>query len=233
VARRLLALPLATLAPLLPPAPPATAAPPPAVSIDVAPEAGVRLGRPVGISGRVTLEGAPAAMREVALEVKRYPYTGAWRTASSGRTAADGRYVFSPELARNHEVRVRVAPLAQQPGGVSPKRRAYVLPAFRLAFAPAGPGRVRLRQTYTVPHGVRLTARTRFYLGRRSAERVRLRTTAATRRLRAGRFEALAVIRVPPALNGRFRYASCFPYSPGSGMGDPAQRCPPRFQRVG
>ena len=50
--------------------------------------------------------------------------------------------------------------------------------------------------------------------------------------MRAGRFVATARMRLPKSFRGRFQYVSCFVYSPGSGMGDPDQRCPKRFARL-
>jgi hypothetical protein len=50
--------------------------------------------------------------------------------------------------------------------------------------------------------------------------------------VRAGRYVARATVRIPRSFRGRFQYASCFRYSPGSGMGDPGQRCPKRYARL-
>jgi hypothetical protein len=217
------------------------------VSVAVEPAAGVRLGNATTISGRVTEAGAPLADRSVSLEVLRHPFEGAWKHRASATTAADGRYEFAPRLNRNHRVRVRLEPAPPSrpyelptPGSVSRRRTAYVLPAFTLAFDQRGARELRLRQTYTVPRDVELTARTLFYVGpcrpgRRgqcTAGRAPLRATAATRRVRAGRYVARATVRIPRSFRGRFQYASCFRYSPGSGMGDPGQRCPKRYARL-
>jgi hypothetical protein len=217
------------------------------VSVAVEPAAGVRLGNATTISGRVTEAGAPLADRIVTLEVRRHPFKRAWTRSASATTAADGRYEFAPRLNRNHRVRVRLEPApSSRPyepptlGSVSRRRTAYVLPAFTLAFDQRGARVVRLRQTYTVPRDVELTAPTLFYVGpcrpgRRgqcAAERAPLRATAKTRRVRAGRYVAKAAVRIPRSFRGRFRYVSCFVHSPGSGMGDPDQRCPKRYARL-
>ena len=55
---------------------------------------------------------------------------------------------------------------------------------------------------------------------------------AATKELRTGRYRARATVKIPRRFDGRFQYVSCFPYSPGSGMGDPDLRCPKRSARV-
>lgn len=217
------------------------------VSLRLDPAAGVRLGSPTAISGRVTEAGAPVAGRVVSLEVLRHPFEGVWKRRASARTAADGRYAFELELDRNHRVRVRLEPVPPATaddlptlGSLSRGRTAYVLPAFTLAFEQRDARVLRLRQTYTVPRDVELSAPTRFYVGpcrpgmsgRCTATRAPLRATAETRRVRAGRYVAKARVRIPSSFRGRFQYVSCFVYSPGSGMGDPGQRCPERYARL-
>lgn len=237
----LIALPLGFLA-----AAPA-AVPAAEVSLEVTPAAGVRLGNPTDMSGRVTEGGVPLAGRVVGLELRRHPFRGRWTPRATARTRASGRFAFSPRLTRNHQVRVRLeadgadsqylpAPLDV----LSPQRNAYVLPAFTLRFSQRGRRAIRIVQTYTVPRVVKLTAPTRFYVGpckpdrreRCTARRAPLRAIAETRRVRRGRYEARATVRIPAAYDGRFRYVSCFGYSDGSGMGDPGLRCPRKSIRL-
>ena len=218
------------------------------VSLTVSPAGGVRLGDAIGISGRATDKGVPLVGRVVRLEVKRHPFKGDWENERLTTTAADGSFSFSPRLGRNHRVRVRL--LARPPSSpyvipetdtLSPRRNAYVLPAFRLTFSQRGPRVLRLRQVYRVSKGVKLTAPTRFYVGpcradaagRCTARRAKFRSAAPTRRLRARRYVSTTRFRLPRSFQGRFQYVSCFVYSPGSGMGDPGQRCPRRFARLG
>jgi hypothetical protein len=229
----------------------ALAAPAPAsaaeVSLEVEPAAGVRLGSPTTMSGRVTEAGAPLANRVVRLEVRRHPFKRAWKRRASATTAADGRYAFAPKLDRNHRVRVRleaVPPTSRyelpKPDSLSRRRTAYVLPAFTLAFDQRGARVLRLRQVYTVPRDAKLSAPTRFYVGpcrpgkggQCTATRARFRAAAETARVRAGRYLAKAKVRIPKSYRGRFQYVSCFVYSPGSGMGNPDQRCPKRYARL-
>jgi hypothetical protein len=229
---------LAAIALALTAAEPASAA---EVSLSLESEAGVRLGVATELGGRVTEAGAPLPDREVELELRRHPYKGAWRaTGITDMTDAEGRYSFARELDRNHQVRVRLAGVPPSGDVFSPPREAYVLPAFTHSFDQRGGRRVRLRQVYTVPRDVKLTAPTRFYVGpckpgKNGKCKVRFapfRIAAETRRLRAGRFEARATIRLPRSYDGDFQAVSCFRYSPGSGMGDPDQRCPKRWMRV-
>ena len=146
----------------------AGAAPAPAadVSLTLGNTAGVRLGNATELAGRVTAAGAPLAGRTVRLEVRPHPFDGAWRRRGSARHR------------RRRRLRLRAAAAAQPPRarparpaarrerpGLSPAADAYVLPAFTLSFASRGTRAVRLRQVYTVPRAVRLTAPTRFYLG--------------------------------------------------------------------
>jgi len=210
------------------------------VSRAVEPASGVRLGSATEITGRATEGAASLAGRTVALEVRRHPFRRAWEaTGATATTAADGSFSFSRELDRNHQVRARLVGVAPTPDVLSPLAQAYVLPAFTLAFKQRGKRVLRLRQTYTVPRDVALSAPTRFYVGpcrprdgRCTGERARLRAKAETRRVRAGRYLAKATVRIPRSYRGRFQYLSCFVYSPGSGMGDPEQRCPRRFARL-
>jgi hypothetical protein len=216
------------------------------VSLRVTPSAGVRLGSSIAVSGRVTENGAPLAARTVRLEVRRHPFTGRWKRKATRSTDPDGRYAFAPRLKRNHQVRVRLEGLpptdytSAQPDTLSRRRYAYVLPAFTLAFAQRGAHSIRITQTYTVPKDVRLTAPTRFYVGpckpdardRCTVKRAPFRAKAKTRRVRAGRYVARAVVRIPASYGGRFSYVSCFAYSKGSGMGDPDLRCPRKSIRL-
>jgi hypothetical protein len=234
----------ALIAIALAPAAPASAA---EVSLEVEPAAGVRLGTTTQLSGRVTEAGAPLAGRVVRLEVRRHPFKRDWERKGSATTAADGGYSFEPRLDRNHRVRVRLEPPPPstpyeppQPASVSPRRTAYVVPAFTLSFDQRGRRVLRLRQTYTVPRDARLSAPTRFYVGPCrpdgrddcTATRAPFRAQVETERVRAGRYRAKARVRIPKSYRGRFQYVSCFRYSPGSGMGDPDQRCPKRYARL-
>jgi hypothetical protein len=189
---------------------------------------GVRFGDDTMVSGAVTEAGVPQAAQPVVLEVRRYPYRGAWRPRDRGVTGDDGSFGFVTRLDRNHRIRVR----HETTGALSRELTAFVFPAFQLAFREVRRGVIRITQTYRVPRGVRLTAPTRFYVGSQAARRVRLRAIARTRRVRAGRYRAVARVRIPARFRGQFRYVSCFPYSPGSGMGDPSRRCPRRYFRV-
>jgi hypothetical protein len=210
------------------------------VSVAVAPAAGVRLGTTIAVTGRATENGAPLAGRTVRLEVREHPFSGGWTPRRERRTGADGSFAFSPTLDRNHQVRVVLAGEPPAPDVLSPIGKAYVLPAFTLSFKQHGTRRIRLRQVYTVPGRVRLSAPTRFYVGpckpgkrgRCTAQRAPFRKQTETRRVRAGRYVARATVRIPASYAGRFTYVSCFRYSEGSGMGNPDLRCPRRSVRL-
>ena len=210
------------------------------VSLSLEAKAGVRLGSVTRMSGRVTNEGAPLPARTVVLEIRRYPFKRAWqRTRITDVTDRDGRFSLSRSFDRNHRVRARVVGVPYSPEIVSPRRNAYVLPAFTLAYNQRGPRRLRLRQVYSVPRDVRLSAPTRFYVGpcklragECTARFAQFRAAGKTRRVRPGRYVSRATVRLPKSFRGRFQYVSCFLYSPGSGMGNPKQTCPPRRARV-
>jgi hypothetical protein len=216
------------------------------VSVRVTPSDGVRLGNSTTIAGTVTEGGVPLADRTVRLQVRKHPFKRAWRTVASQQSGADGRYSFRRRFTLNHRVRVQLVGLPgtqyslPQPDTVTPRRNAYVLPAFTLAFEQRGTRRIRITQTYTVPRGVELTAPTRFYVGpckpdeqdRCTARRAPFAKKAPTRRVRRGRYIAKATVPIPASFGGRFSYVSCFAYSDGSGMGDPEQRCPKKSVRL-
>jgi hypothetical protein len=212
-------------------APAAAQVPAPAVSVVLDPADGVRAGAPLSVTGQATLGARPVAGQAVVLEARPYPFQAAFAPVANGITGADGSYALEARFALNQQLRVTV-PAA---GGGSLPVRAYVFPAFRLSFATVREHVVRLTQVYTVPAGVRLTRPTLFYVGPRGARSGRLRATAKTRRTSATRYVARAAVRLPARYRGRFRYASCFRYSKGSGMGDPGATCPSerfRFEEV-
>ena len=196
-----------------------------AVTVDmrVSP-AEIRYGAPAQITGTALLDGAPLASRRVRLEGRRYPFEGGFRVLDETVTAADGGYRFERELDRNWVLRVRVD------DAVSKRVRAYVFPAFTLSFRARNSRVVRLTQRYRVPRGVRLEKPTIFYVARRGAGRAPRAATVELERLRAGRYRSTTLVRIPSAWKGRFRYASCFRYTGGSGMGDPRSSCPHRFR---
>jgi len=198
------------------------------VAATVEPADGVRYGAETLVTGRLTDAGAPLGAQPVVLDGLRYPFTGEWQPLATETTGADGAFTFAHELDRNHRLRVR-----HEPTGVAgAELRAFVFPSFRLSFEEVRAGVIRITQTYQVPRDVRLRAQTLFYVGPQSRWRARLRARVPTRRLRPGRYRAVARVRIPASYGGRFRYVSCFRYTPGSGMGDPRRRCPRRFYRV-
>ena len=91
-------------------------------------------------------------------------------------------------------------------------------------------------ETKRTPKDIKLTAPTRFYVGKKGKKRIPLVAKVETKAVRAkakkgkqgkikkGRFRATAVVRIPRAWKGQFRYGSCFPYN--AGMGNPKLGCP-------
>jgi hypothetical protein len=196
-----------------------------AVTVDmrISPEE-TRFGEATDITGTALQDGVPFAGQPVQLEGRRYPFEDEYAVLETGVTGPDGTYAFSRELDRNWDLQVRVA------DGVSLAQRAYVFPAFTLTFRARNSRVIRLTQRYRVPRGVRLDKPTIFYVGRRGAKRAPRAATGELERIRAGRYRSTAIVRLPARWNGRFRYASCFRYSGGSGMGNPRAQCPRRFK---
>jgi hypothetical protein len=183
-------------------------------------------GETTTLRGMVSTDGAPAAGQTIELEGRRYPFETAFAPLEHATSAADGTFSFKRTLDRNWQFRV-TAPAA----GVTSRRvRAYVFPFTTLTFRARSSRVIKLTQRYRVPKGVKLDQRTIFYVGkhgRKTAPRV---ASGKLERVRAGRYTSSAVVRLPKAWNGRFRYASCFRYTGGSGMGNPRASCPSTFR---
>lgn len=192
----------------------------PAVEMKITPEE-TRFGRATEVSGRVTDGGVGQTVR---LEGRRYPYDGDFRVLESALTGADGTFAFRREFERNWQVRVRAGDT------VAPVGRVHMFPRFTLRYRARNERVIRLVQRYRVPHGVELRRPTIFYVGRRGARTAPRAARTRVKRTASGRYRSVAVVRIPGRWNGRFRYASCFRYTPGSGMGDPRARCPRRFR---
>jgi hypothetical protein len=207
------------------PAVAARAAGTPSIDVAVNPSE-ARFGEPHHASGRMLdANGAPLAGRRIALQAREYPFTGAFRPVAHATTGADGTFSFA-DVPLNRNADLRVVAFDGTTSGIA---RAWTYPQFTLRYRPAGVDRVLLSQAYRTPRNVRLTARTEFYLGRGTSARSSLRVSVRTRRTAPGRFLATAKVRLPRGWHGQFRYASCFRYTPNSGMGDPARGCPSRF----
>jgi hypothetical protein len=202
-------------------APPASAA----VTVDmkVSPVE-AQFGDPTKVTGTVAVDGVPVAGRTVQLEGKRYPFKGEAGVLATATTAADGTFAFSEELTRNTVLQVTTE------GGASSRKRAYVFPATTLSFRARSSREIQLTQRYVVPRGVKLEQPTLFYVGPRGTARAPRAASAKLKRTRPGRYRSTAVVRIPAAWKGRFRYASCFRYSGGSGMGNPRASCPKNFR---
>lgn len=181
----------------------------------------VRYGAAHRLSGTLKDGDAPLSGQQIVLEGRRYPYEGSYRVIERVTTDARGRFAFKPKLDRNH--RLRVSAPAQ--GMTSAVLNAFTLPSIELSFRALRPGVVRLYQRYTVPSAVKLTSPTLFYVGPRRAKRASIRRSGKLVRVRPGHFTSHADVTLPAAWKGAFRYASCFRASPGSGMGDPKDKC--------
>jgi hypothetical protein len=196
------------------------------VEISVLPADGADFGSTQAVAGRlVGAFGAPVVGKQVVLQARRYPYKGAFAGVATATTGLDGRFAFEREFDRNHQVRI-LGPTAPDH---SATKRVYVFPRSNLTFRLVRRNVIRITQVYATPKDVRLTEPTRFYVARRGAKTAPLSARPDTRRVRKGRFIARALVRIPAAWEGRFRYASCFPYN--AGMGDPKIGCPKKTYR--
>ena len=198
------------------------------IDIQVTPKSGADFGDSHTVTGKITGPyGAPLVARQVELEIRSYPYKGLpFRSVATAMSGLDGRFAFEHAFDRNHEVRV-LAPEFGDRSAVSP---VYVFPRTALSFVLARRNVIRVVQAYRTPKNVKLTAPTLFYVGMAGKKKAPLAARAKTRpvrkkgKIRKGRFRASALVRIPKAWGGRFRYASCFPYN--AGMGNPKLGCP-------
>ena len=202
------------------------------VEFSVKPKAGADFGTPHTFTGKLTGPyGAPLVGRQVVLEARRYPFRSPYRPVASATSGEDGRFAFEHALDRNHRVRILVV----ESGERSVSKRAFVFPAASLSFTVARRNVIRIVQKYRTPKNVKLTKPTLFYVGKAGKPTAPLAARAKTKRVkrkgkvRKGRFRAAALVRIPRAWKGEFRYASCFPYN--AGMGNPKLGCPKKRYR--
>ena len=177
------------------------------VSMAVKPEE-TTYGDPTQITGTALQDGTPFAGQPVVLEGRRYPFEDEFQALETGTTAADGAYAFAPSSTAT---------------GTCACARATVCRRARNSRV------IRVTQRYRVPRDVKLEKPTIFYVGRRGAKRIPRAAVGEVERVRAGRYRSTALVRLPAKWHGRFRYASCFRHTAGSGMGNPRAGCPRRF----
>ena len=184
---------------------------------------GIHWGESHQVNGTLTSDGrTPLAGQQVVLQGRPFPFNDPFMQLATATTAADGTFSFKTELSRNTKLRAFAPAL----GTRSKQITAHLFPATHLSFRQVRPGVVRITQDYRVPRAARLTGKTLFYVAPRDARTSRINRLASTRRVKAGRFRARVTVRIPDSYGGRFRYAACYRYSPGSGLGDPKISCP-------
>ena len=193
------------------------------VSINLQP-AEAQFGQATKITGRVLSEYVPLPNQRVELDVRRYPFDSPFAPLDRTRTAADGTYTFTSKLGRNAQFRVLAG------DAKSPRARAFVFPATTLSYRARSVRVIRLVQRYRVPKRVHLRQPTIFYVGKRGRTTAPRVATGKLVRTRPGRYTSTATYRLPKSWHGRFKYASCFRYTAGSGMGNPRASCPRRFR---
>jgi hypothetical protein len=198
------------------------------LGFSVKPKGGADFGDAHTISGRLTGPyDAPLAARQVQLEARPYPFKGMpFTVVATTVSGPDGRFSFERKFDRNQQVRA----LAPESGDRSAVRTLYVFPRTKLSFELVRRNVIRVIQTYRTPKDIRLTKPTFFYVGKGGKKTAPLAKKAKTKPVKRkgkrvkGRFRASAQVRIPVAWQGRFRYASCFPYN--AGMGNPKLGCP-------
>jgi hypothetical protein len=195
------------------------------MSLALSPPA-VQFGTAHQASGRLVEGTSPLAGRTVELQGRAYPYDGELTRIATATTDAGGAFSFSQVFNRNMQLKA----VATDAGVTSRVVRAYVFPRPRSVFKALSRGRLRITQFLRTPSNVKLTAKTNFYLGPKGSTSARRVARAKPRRIGPGRFKAAAKVKLPRKWNGQFKYASCFRYSEGSGLGNPGARCPKRWR---
>lgn len=184
---------------------------------------GVHWGESHEVNGTLTSDGrTPLAGQQVVLQGRRFPFDDPFEQLATTTTGPDGTFRFSTELTRNTKLRAFAPALVTRSKQVT----AHLFPATHLSFRQVQPGVVRITQDYRVPRAARLAGKTLFYVAPRNAKTSRINRLATTRRVSAGHFRARVTVNIPDSYGGRFRYAACYRYSPGSGLGDPKISCP-------
>jgi hypothetical protein len=184
---------------------------------------GIHWGESHGVNGTLTSDGrTPLAGQQVVLQGRPFPFDDPFMQLETATTAADGTFSFKTELSSNTKLRVFAPALMARSKQVT----AHLFPATHLSFRQVRVGVVRITQDYRVPRSATLAGKTLFYVAPRDARTSRINRLATTRRVSAGRFRARVTVRIPESYGGRFRYAACYRYSPGSGLGDPKISCP-------
>ena len=174
------------------------------------------------------------------LEARPYPFKGRqYKAVATAKSGLDGRFALEHAFDRNqrrarHRARVPRRPQLR-PAGLR-------LPRSALNFGLVRRNVIRLVQTYRTPKDIRLTAPTRFYVGKQGKKRIplvaKVETQAGPRQGHEGQEGQIEGPlprhrgRAHPArLEGRsFRYASCFPYN--AGMGNPKLGCPKKRYKL-
>jgi hypothetical protein len=187
---------------------------------------GVRLGSTHTVEGTLTQDGAPLAGQAVEIDARRYPYRGGFEPLRTVTTGEDGSFRLELEFRRNTQLRAS----APAQGLVTRFISAYVFPRPKSTFKALDDGRLRIKQILRTPPGTKLTAPSIFYLGPRKAKTAERFASAKPKRIGKGKYRATATVVIPDSWNGFFRYASCFRYSTGSGLGDPKAHCPTRYR---
>ena len=153
-------------------------------------------GKRTVVTGTVRIDGVPAAGRTVELLARVHPFDGEYRVVATNATDATGSYRFAPRLSRNADLRVRAG------DAQSPRRRAFVYPAFTLDFRARSTEEIVVIARYRVPRDVRLSRRTLFYVAGPGRGAGTGRGARRAERRRPGRYRAQAAVELPEGVEG-------------------------------
>ena len=177
------------------------------IDIAVTPAGGADSRRdPTTVTGKITGPyGAPLVGRTVVLEAARLPVQEPqFKPVATATSGLDGRFAFEHAFDRNQRVRVSAPEFPGDHSSAPARSTSSRAPA--LNFGLVRRNVIRLVQTYRTPKDIKLTAPTRFYVGKTGKKRAPLVAKVETKPVRAkakkgkkgkikkGRFRATAQV---------------------------------------
>jgi hypothetical protein len=182
----------------------------------------INFGKSTQVRGRLAGVAQRGNIR-IALQVKPFPYTSAFRTVATRRTDAAGRFAFTVKPDRNSRYRAQAASGSPTSGQVP-----VFVNGISLTFIKTKGAIVNARMTFSFSRKLSTAAFSglalHWYYKPSSSKRFRRVRTNRTHRVRAGRIGGSMRYKIPKSTSRqKFTIAWCFrPHRRGDvGIGDP------------
>ena len=172
-------------------------------------------GDPAQVTGtaRFSVDGSVAALKQLTVESRPYPYTGAFTPVGSIITGADGRFTYEQRPTKNVQIRIR--------GAAGQASDILTLRVFALAqegdLKALKKGRYRATETSIVPAGFKI-GRAYLYFCKPKAKKCTYAAKGKAK-VRGQRLTASANFK-PPRKYAAKKYKVFFRYVPKAGWGD-------------